>query len=56
MVEIVGAGTALHFNPKYLGLNAGFLGLFFNSLKLNFRDSFRTVQIEFKDCFRAVQS
>ena len=36
MVEIVGAGTALHFNPKYLGLNARFSGLFSNSLKMNF--------------------
>ena len=28
MVEIVGVGTAVHFSPKDLGLNAGFLGRF----------------------------
>ena len=35
MVEIVGVGTAVHFSPKDLGLNAGFSGLFSNSSKLN---------------------
>ena len=28
MVEIVGAGTAVHCSPKDLGLNVGFWGLF----------------------------
>ena len=36
MVGIVGAGTAVHFNPKSLGLNVGFSGLFSNSPELNF--------------------
>ena len=40
MVEIVGAGTAVHFSPKDLGLNAGFSGLFSNSPELNLRDYF----------------
>ena len=36
MVEVFGAGKAVHFSPKDLGLNAGFLGLFSNSPVLNF--------------------
>ena len=31
MVEIVGAGTTVHFSPKDLGMNVGFPGLFSNS-------------------------
>ena len=34
MVEIVGAGTAMHFSPKDLRLNVGFLGLFWAVLRL----------------------
>ena len=56
MVEIVGVGTALHFSPKDLGLNAEFSGLFSNNAELHFQNSFMTVQTEFMDCFRAVQS
>ena len=56
MVEIVGAGTAVHFSPKDLRLNAGFSSLFSNSSKLNFLDCIRTVRTEFIDCFRAVRS
>ena len=33
-----GAETAVHFSPKDLGLNVGFLGLFSDSLELNFWD------------------
>ena len=36
MVEIVGAGTAVHFSPKDLGLNAVFTGLFSDSPGLDF--------------------
>ena len=28
MVEIFGAKMAVHFSPKYLGSNVGFIGLF----------------------------
>ena len=31
-----GAGTAVHFSPKDLGLNVGFLGLFSDSPRLDF--------------------
>ena len=44
MVEVFGAERALHFNPKYLGLNAGFFGLFSDSPGLDFQGCFRTVQ------------
>ena len=36
MVEILGAGTAVHFSPKDLGLNAGFFGQFWAVLGLIF--------------------
>ena len=55
MVEIVRAGTTVHFSPKDLGLNAGFSELFSNSSKLNLRDCFRTVQTEIMDCFQIVR-
>ena len=55
MDEIVGAGTTVYFNPKDLGLNAGFSGLFSISSKLNFQDCFRTVRTEFIDCFRELR-
>ena len=55
MVEIVGAGMAVHFSPKDLGLNAGFFGLFSNNPKLNFRDCFQIVKTKFMDFFRTVQ-
>ena len=56
MVEIVRDGTALHFNPKDLGLNARFSRLFLNGPELNFRDCFRTVWTEFMDCLWVVLS
>ena len=56
MVEIVGAGTTLHFSPKDLGLNAGFSSLFSNSSELNFRDCIQIVRTKFIDCFRTVRS
>ena len=56
MVEIVGAGTAVHFSPKDLGLDARFSGLFSNSLKMNFRDCFLTIRTEIMDCFQVVRS
>ena len=56
MVEIVWAGTAVHFSPKDLGLNVGFSSLFSNSLELNFRDCCQIVQTEFMDRFRAIRS
>ena len=31
-----GAGTAVHFSPKDLGLNIGFLGLFSDNQRLDF--------------------
>ena len=37
MVEIVGAGTAMHFIPKDLGLNTRFFGLFWAVPGLIFR-------------------
>ena len=40
MVEVFGVGTALHFSPKILGLNVGFLGLFSDSPGLDFRGCF----------------
>ena len=36
MIEIVRAGTAVHFNSKYLRLNARFLGLFWAVPRLVF--------------------
>ena len=56
MVEIVGAGTAVHFSPKDLGLNAGFSCLFSNSLVLNLWDYFWRFRTEFMDCFGTVRS
>ena len=51
MVEVFRSGTTLHFSPKNLGLNDGFLGLFSNSLglfsgcpELKFRGYFRKVR------------
>ena len=54
MVEIVEAGTTMHFSSKDLGLNARFSGMFSSSPKLNLRDCFWTVLTEFMDFFRAV--
>ena len=36
MVEVFGAGTAVHFNPKNLGANTGFSGLFSDGPGLDF--------------------
>ena len=44
MVELFGARMVVHFSPKDLGLNAGFLGLFLNSPGLDFQGCFRTVR------------
>ena len=41
MVEVFEAGKAMHFSPKDLGLNVGFLGLFLDSLELNSVTVFR---------------
>ena len=44
MVEVFGAGMAVHFSSKDLGLNAGFSGLFSNSSKPKFLDCFQIVR------------
>ena len=56
MVEIVRAGTTVHFSHKDLGLNVGFSGLFSNSPVMNFWDCFRRVWTEFMDYFQIVRS
>ena len=43
MVEMFGAGTAVHFSSKDLGLNAGLLVLFSDNLEQKFRNCFLTV-------------
>ena len=40
MAEVFGAGLAVHFSPKDLGLNAGFLGLFSDSPGLDLGAAF----------------
>ena len=47
MVEVFGAGTAVHFSPKNLGPNAGFLGLFSDSPRL----FLGSPELKFRDCF-----
>ena len=49
MVEVFGAGTIVHFNPKDLGLNAGFLGLFSDSPGAVFRKSGTEIPELFSD-------
>ena len=44
MVEVFGAGTAIHFSPKDLELNVGFSGLFSDSQESKFKDRFRIVR------------
>ena len=41
MVEVFGARMVVHFSPKDLGQNAGFLGLFSDSQESKFWDCFR---------------
>ena len=43
MDRVFGARTVTHFNPKNLGLNAGFSGLSSDSPELNFLDCFWTI-------------
>ena len=43
MVEVFGAGTAVYFSSKDLGLNAGLSGLFSNSPELDYETDFRTM-------------
>ena len=52
MVEVFGAKTAVHFSPKKLGLNAGFLGLFSDSPGL----FLGCPKLKFQDCFHTVRS
>ena len=40
MAEVFRAGTAVHFSLKNVGLNAGFSGLFSDSLELNSKTVF----------------
>ena len=42
-----GAGTAVHFSPKDLGLNVGFFGLFSDSPRLDFRTVFGQSETKF---------
>ena len=51
MVEVLRAGKAVHFSPKNLGLNAGFLGLFSDSTGLDFRVVFGQAGTEFLGLF-----
>ena len=34
MVDVIGAGMAVHFNPKDLGLSAGVSGIVFKQFEL----------------------
>ena len=36
MAEPIGFGTAVHFSPKTMGLNAEFFGLFLDSARMDF--------------------
>ena len=56
MAEVFGAGLAVHLSPKYLGLNAGFSGLFSDSPWLDFGTAFEQFGTEFQDCFRIVRT
>ena len=44
MVEVFGARTAVHFSPKNLEPNAGFLGLFSDNSRLDFLGCFRVIR------------
>ena len=53
MVEVFGAGTTMHFNPKDLGLNAGIWDCF-EQFRLNLWTVFGQSEAEFFGLFWAV--